>query len=80
MTNSKGRRRRFGTVRQLPSGQWQARYRCPDGLMRPADRTFRTKTSAEVWLTRKEAEILYGAWIDPDAGKELLANYGTTWI
>jgi integrase len=80
MTNSKGRRRRFGTVRQLSSGQWQARYRGPDGLMRPADRTFRTKTSAEVWLTRKEAEILDGGWIDPDAGKELLANYGTAWI
>jgi Phage integrase, N-terminal SAM-like domain len=42
--------------------------------------TFRTKTSAEVWLTRKEAEILDGEWIDPDAGKELLANYGTAWI
>ena len=80
MTNTKGRRRRFGTMRQLPSGQWQARYRGPDGLMRPADTTFRTKTDAEVWLTCKEAEILNGEWIDPDAGKVLLADYGTTWI
>ena len=80
MTNTKGRRRRFGTLRQLPSGQWQARYRGPDGLMRPADTTFRTKTDAEVWLTCKEAEILNGEWIDPDAGKVLLADYGTTWI
>lgn len=80
MTNSKGRRRRFGTVRQLPSGQWQAGYRGPDGHMRPADRTFRAKTAADIWLTRKEAEILSGDWIDPDAGKELLTEYGTSWI
>ena len=80
MANTKGRRRRFGAVRQLPSGQWQARYRGPDGLMRPADTTFLTKTGAEVWLTCKEAEILNGDWIDPDAGKVLLCDYGTTWI
>jgi hypothetical protein len=36
MPNDKGRRRRFGAVRALPSGQWQARYRGPDGLMRAA--------------------------------------------
>jgi len=80
MTNAKGRRRRFGALRQLPSGQWQARYRGQDGLMRPADTTFPTKTDAEVWLTRKEAEILNGDWINPDAGKVLLSGYGSTWI
>ena len=80
MANGKGRRRRFGAIRQLPSGQWQARYRGPDGLMRSADTTFPTKTDAEVWLTRKEAEILNGDWINPDAGKVLLSDYGTAWI
>jgi hypothetical protein len=35
---------------------------------RPADDTFDTKTDAEKWLTLKEAEILEGDWIDPDAG------------
>jgi integrase len=80
MANSKGRRRRFGAVRQLPSGRWQARYPGPDGIMRPADDTFATKTAAETWLTRKEAEILDGDWIDPDAGEVLVADYGSTWI
>jgi integrase len=80
MPNSKGRRRRFGAVRELQSGQWQARYRGPDGLMRPADHTFPDKTSAEVWLTRKEAEILNGDWIDPDAGRVLLGTYAAEWI
>jgi integrase len=80
MPNSKGRRRRFGSVRRLPSGRYQARYPGPDGLMRPADDTFETKTGAEVWLTRKEAEILEDDWIDPDAGEVLLSDYGSTWI
>ena len=69
MPNSKGRRRRFSAVRQLPSGQWQARYRGPDGLMYLAEKTFPTKTAAEVWLTRKEAEILDGDWINPEAAR-----------
>jgi integrase len=80
MPNSQGRRRRFGTVRKLPSGQWQARYRGPDGLMYPADTTFPTKTGAEVWLTRKEAEILDGDWINPEAGKVLLTDFAAAWI
>lgn len=45
--HSKGRRRRFGSVRKLPSGRFQARYRGPDGLMRTADATFATQTDAD---------------------------------
>lgn len=78
--NSKGRRRRFGTIRRLPSGRYQARYPGPDGVLRPADDTFATKTDAENWLTLKEAEILEDEWIDPDAGAVLVTDYGATWI
>lgn len=80
MPNSKGRRRRFGAIRRLPSGRYQARYPGPDGVIRPADDTFGTKRDAEEWLTRKEAEILQDDWIDPDAGEILLTDYGTAWI
>ena len=80
MPNTKGRRRRFGAVRELKSGQWQARYRDPDGLMRPADNTFASKTDAEVWLTRKEAEILNGDWINPDDGAVPFVKYAAAWI
>ncbi|HUZ54420.1 MAG TPA: site-specific integrase, partial [Streptosporangiaceae bacterium] len=80
MPNNRGRRRRFGAVRELSSGQWQARYKGPDGLMRPADRTFPSKTDAEVWLTLKEAEIRNEDWIDPDAGRVPFAQYAATWI
>ncbi len=80
MGNTKGSRRRFGAVRQLASGQWQARYRGPDGLIRPADRTFATKTLAERWLTRTEADLLNGEWINPDDGGIPFAEYAAAWI
>jgi integrase len=80
MGNAKGTRRRFGAVRQLRSGRWQARYVGPDAIMRPADQTFATKTEAERWLTRAEAEILDGDWIDPDAGRVPFGEYAADWI
>ena len=80
MASSSRRKRRFGSVRRLPSGQYQARYRGPDGILRPADSTFPAKTDAEIWLSAKEAEIREGEWIDPDAGAVLVADYGAAWI
>src|SRR5262245_52347435 len=73
-------KRRFGRVRQLPSGRWQARYRGPDGVDRPAPRTFETKVHAESWLTLIEAEIIRNEWIDPDAGQVLFEEYATDWV
>ncbi|GAA2208426.1 site-specific integrase [Nonomuraea monospora] len=76
----KPQKRRFGRVRQLPSGRFQARYAGPDGVDRPAPETFATKTDAEVWLTRIEARILEDEWIDPDAGKIAFGKYARDWI
>ncbi len=73
-------KRRFGRVRELPSGRWQARYKGPDGIDRPAPRTFDSKTSAERWLTLTEAEVLRGDWTDPDAGRVLFGHYARDWI
>ena len=80
MGNVKGHRRRFGSVRQLKSGQWQARYRGPDGIMRPAERTFPTKAEAERWLTLTEADVLAGGWINPDDGLISFGDYAAAWI
>ena len=80
MANSKGRRRRFGAIRRLPSGRYQVRYTSPDGVMRPADDTFETKAQGEEWLTLTEAEILEDDWIDPDAGEIPVPDYAATWI
>lgn len=46
MTPRKRRPKGSGTVRQLPSRRWQARYRLPDGTMEPAPVTFDTKLLA----------------------------------
>ena len=74
------RPRSFGTIRKLPSGRWQARYRGPDGLRRSAPSTFARKSDAAQWLTLTDAELHGGGWIDPDAGCVALADYAAAWI
>jgi integrase len=73
-------RRRFGRVRRLPSGRYQARYRGPDGVDRPAPVTFATKTDAERWLARVEVQIDDDHWRDPDLGRVSFAEFAAAWI
>ena len=79
-TNTKPWRRRFGRVRKLPSGRWQARFKGPDGIDRPAPCTFAAKRDAEVWLTRTEADILSDNWLDPDLERVDFGDYASAWI
>jgi len=78
--NSKGRRRRFGSVRRLPSGLWQARYLTPDDQMVPAPVRFADRKAAEDWLVQTEAEMLRGDWTDPTAGQIELGTYVDEWM
>lgn len=73
-------KRRFGRVRRLPSGRYQARYRGPDGIDRPAPQTFGTKSEAEVWLVKTEAEIRDDRWLNPDEGRIAFGKYAQAWI
>ncbi|MFF4821803.1 tyrosine-type recombinase/integrase [Streptomyces sp. NPDC001312] len=75
-----GKRRQFGRVRKLPSGRYQARYVGPDGQLRPAPDTFRTKREADAWLADKQTEMRRGDWHSPDAGKVLFASYAAAWV
>ncbi|MFE5185486.1 tyrosine-type recombinase/integrase [Streptomyces sp. NPDC056628] len=74
------KRRPFGRVRKLPSGRYQARYVGPDGVLRPAPDTFRTKRDADAWLADKQTEMRRGDWHDPDAGKVPFGSYAAAWI
>lgn len=74
------KRRSFGRVRKLPSGRYQARYPGPDGILRPADRTFATTTDADVWLNKKRVEIEERRWIDPDAGLITVEVWAARWL
>lgn len=79
MANRAGHRR-FGNVRQRPSGRWQARYPGPDGRLQSAPQTFATKRDAEQWLTVAEARMLSGDWIDPKRAAVPLGPYADRWI
>jgi integrase len=79
MPNKQGHRR-FGSLRKLPSGRWQARFPGPDGLMRTAPETFARRAKAERYLTLVEAQLARHEWIDPDRAKILLRDYAERWI
>lgn len=73
-------RRRFGRLRQLPSGRWQARYPGPDGRDRPAPQTFASKGDADRWLSALETDLNRGQWVDPSAGVTTLQQWSTLWL
>lgn len=72
-------RRTFGTVRQLPSGRWQARYRDQSGTMRSAPSTFKTKREAFAYLSEVETDLRRGTWLDPERGKVLFEELVLNW-
>lgn len=73
-------KRQFGSIRKLPSGRWQARYRSPAGATVNAPRTFTTKTDASRWLATTETDILRGAYIDPRAGRTTVEAWANEWL
>jgi integrase len=79
MANRKGHRR-FGNLRKLPSGRYQARYLGPDGIERSAPQTFATERQAGQWLTVIESEIIRGEWAPPEAGEVELGEYAQRWV
>lgn len=73
-------RRRFGAVRRLPSGRWQASYQAPDGTRRTAPATFATKTDADRWVSAVETDLLRGTWVDDSAAKVAFGVYAKDWL
>lgn len=64
-------KRSFGSVRQLKSGRWQARYTGPDGVLYTARTntgkplTFLSRGDAEMWLSLRQSEIVRNEWRPP---------------
>ncbi|NUS44434.1 MAG: site-specific integrase [Mycobacteriaceae bacterium] len=73
-------KRSFGSVRQLQSGRYQARYTGPDGLLHKAPRTFETKKAAQQWLSTTEVQMFQGGWIDPKRSRITVTAYVERWI
>jgi integrase len=75
-----GKRRRFGYVRRLPSGRFQASFIGPSGTRQTAPGTFRTRTDADRWLSGVEADLSRGAWLNEDLGRQSFGNYARAWL
>lgn len=79
----------FGSVQQLPSGRWQARYASPiDGKRVAAPRTFDDRATAWAWLARERplTEDPW-TWVAPKerlaaslATKETFGPYAERWL
>jgi len=65
-TAAAGRRRRaFGTVERLPSGNFRARVLGPGGKYVSAPMTFATKVDATLWVDLQRADQVRGMWQVP---------------
>jgi integrase len=73
-------RRRFGKVRKLPSGKYQASFIGPNGKRQNAPNTFRTKTDADRWLVNVESDISRGAWLDERIGRQRFGDYASAYL
>jgi len=74
MGKTKGARG-FGSLRKLPSGNWQATFTGPDGIRHKSSETFQTERSGEGWLRRQELGISTAAeqqraWIPPEVSEQ----------
>jgi integrase len=72
-------RRRFGSVRRLPSGRWQARYRTNDGRQHTAPETFASKMAATRHLAQVETDLSRGQWSDPRLSRTTFAEWAVRW-
>lgn len=70
---------RFGGVRALKSGRFQARYK-RDGRTYTAPDTFGSEADAWAWLTTIEADMHRGEWRPARNTSPTLAAYGAKWI
>ena len=74
------KRRRFGRIRKLPSGKYQASFVGRNGRRQNAPDTFLTKTDASRWLTRVEADLSRGTWLDDELARQPFGEYARAWL
>jgi integrase len=73
------KRRRYGSVRKLSSGRWQARISGPAGKMTSLG-TFATKREADRVLAAAETDQARGTWLDPSSGKQRFGDFAEHWM
>lgn len=76
-----GKRRRFGKIRKLPSGRYQASYLdSRTGKRVVALQTYKTKTAAEHWLIDIESSLHRGDLPDLEAGRLPFTYWADHWL
>jgi hypothetical protein len=73
-------RRRFGSLRKLPSGRWQVRYRDRAGRFQTAATTFVHKSDAARQLALVEADLERGEWTNPRLGRATFEEWADEWL
>ncbi len=75
------RRVKFGSIRQLPSGRFQARYRGPDGQTHKAPVTFDTEGDAQTYLATIRTDIVRQTWKPSTKGSVIrFGEYAEKWL
>lgn len=75
------KRRRFGRLRHLPSGRWQAAYIGPDLKLHKAEKTFASDVAAEGWLDSERRKIDLGTWGAVERSDGItLRDYAKKWV
>jgi integrase len=73
------RRSRFGNVRQIGSGRYQARWMGDDGFHHKAPSTFDTRDEAQSWLDHVRVNQRDGKLVDERGGVVRFADYAAEW-
>jgi integrase len=71
-------KRTFGTVDELPSGRFRARYRGPDG--RRHAKVFSTKADAWAWLATQQTDLLRKTWRAPTTTLRTVGEYAEDYL
>ncbi|MGW9305835.1 tyrosine-type recombinase/integrase [Streptomyces cyaneofuscatus] len=79
-TGPDGEPRRVKSDRYGSGLRYRARYIGPDGTEQSKSFPDRKKGLAEKWLTRIEADMDAGQYIDPKAGQIVFRDYGEKWL
>jgi len=72
-------KRPFGTIRKLPSGRYQVRYRHL-GRQVASGQTFTTKAEAHFHLSALETDIQRGTYVDPERGRITFEDFAASWL
>lgn len=73
------RSRRFGAIRRLPSGRFQAHWTGPDRHRHNAPDTFDTVEAAEAWLEQVRVDQHAGTYIDDRLSAMTLERWVAKW-